>query len=705
MMAYHGFPVLQPDDVAERIPHGALVGFSGFTPAGVAKAVPAALARRARAMQAAGHPYQLRVLTGASTGTKLDDVLADAKAISWRAPYQSSARLRDQINAGEVNFVDMHLSHVPQYLMFGFFGKLDYAVIEATEVTPDGRVYLSTSIGASPAFLHEADNVVIELNRAQSRQVSEMADIVVPKSPPYRPALDLDHPLQRIGKPYVRIDPERVIGVVETDEPDESVEFPPVDPIGQSIANHVVEFLVGEVSKGRVPRDFLRLQSGVGNVANAVLRAMGEHPDIPNFTMYTEVFQASALELMRRGRLTGASTTALVLSRAELRELVEHIAFFSPRIVLRPQDISNNPAAVRQLGVIAMNTALEVDIFGHVNSTHVCGGQIMNGIGGSGDFARNAYLSIFMCPSSAKGGAVSTIVPMCTHVDHSEHSVKVLVTEHGLADLRGLAPRQRALAIINQCAHPAYRDYLRRYLREAGPGHIQHDLRHCFELHQNYLRQGTMLPADTTARFPESNPATAGPHLAIANACEQVVTRPMECRHRRQLDDGTLVVLRPIRPDDEAMMVGFHQSLSQETVQRRYFGLIRLDHRVRHERLTRICTPDPARELVLIAEHRDDQGSTEILGVARLNRTDAPDAGEFAVVVRDAWQGRGLGTTLLETLVEIAFREGVRRVVGTVLPENSRMLAVCRRLGFRLTCDASGGEVRTTLDLAVGKAA
>ena len=145
-----------------------------------------------------------------------------------------------------------------------------------------------------------------------------------------------------------------------------------------------------------------------------------------------------------------------------------------------------------------MNTALEVDIFGHVNSTHVCGNRMMNGIGGSGDFARNAYLSIFMCPSIAKDGAISTIVPMCTHVDHNEHSVQVVVTEQGLADLRGLAPHQRAQRIIDRCAHPGYRDYLYEYLNGSGPGHIRHDLSRCFELHQNLLLHGSMLPD----RFP-----------------------------------------------------------------------------------------------------------------------------------------------------------------------------------------------------------
>jgi succinate CoA transferase len=484
-----------------------MVSFSGFTPAGAAKAVPLALARRASELHAAGCPYQLRVLTGASTGC-LDDVLAEANVISWRAPYQSSATLRNQINQGEVDFVDMHLSHVPQYVLFGFFGKIDFAVIEATEVTRDGRVSLTTSIGASPAFLKAAEHVVIEVNRNQSREIADMADIIIPKSPPYRPAIDLDHPLQRIGKTYARVDPEKVIAVVETDKPDHSADFPEADDVSRAIAGHVVDFLASELASGRIPHEFLPLQCGVGNVANAVLTGIGESHDIPDFTMFTEVFQSSAFDLMMQGRILGASTCALVLSAEQIGELTKQINYFANRIVLRPQDISNNPAAVRQLGIIALNTALEVDIFGHVNSTHVCGQRIMNGIGGSGDFARNAYQSIFICPSVAKDGRISTIVPMCTHIDHNEHSVQVIVTEQGLADLRGLAPKQRALKIIDRCAHPNYRDYLHHYLRKANPNHIYHDLTRCFELHQNFLRHGSM--------FPDLNSRAKGAGIAIA---------------------------------------------------------------------------------------------------------------------------------------------------------------------------------------------
>jgi acetyl-CoA hydrolase len=497
MRSVHSFPRLSAEEAAGMIPDGAFVGFSGFTPAGAAKAVPRALGARARALHEKGLPFKVRVLTGASTGRQLDETLAQADAIAWRAPYQSSKTLRDQINRQQVEFVDMHLSHVPQVLTFGFFGKMDYAVVEATEVTGDGRVYLSTSIGASPTFLQAAEKVIIEINAFHSPRVSEMSDIVTLPPPPHREPIQIYDAMTRTGFPYVAIDPKKVVGVVEHDEPDDVAPFDEPTKTHNRIAEYVIEFLLNEMRADRIPAEFLPLQSGVGNVANAVLAGLGENPDIPPFTMYTEVFQDSCVELMERRRLLGASSTALTITKEKLERVYDHMDFFVPRIILRPQELTNHPGIIRRLGVITMNTALEVDLYGHANSTHVLGTQMMNGIGGSGDFTRNAYLSIYMCPSTSKGGALSTIVPMVTHVDHNEHSVQVVVTEQGLADLRGLGSMERAHAIIAKCAHPAYRDYLSRYLETSRMGHIRHDLSRAFELHQNFMASGAMLPGVT----------------------------------------------------------------------------------------------------------------------------------------------------------------------------------------------------------------
>ena len=499
----HSFPHMTAQEAAELIPDGAFVAFSGFTPAGAAKAVPRALSARARDLHAQGKPFRMRVITGASTGEDLDEALAQAEAISWRTPYQSSKTLRDQINTQRTQFVDMHLSSVPQTLAWGFFGKLDFAVVEATELTPDGRVYLTTSIGASPTFLQCAEKVIIEINRYHSQRLREMHDIITLAPPPHRGPVPLREPLEKVGWPYVGVDPRKIVAVVRHEEPDDVAPFDPVNASSRAIAERVVEFLLKEMAAKRIPKEFLPFQSGVGNVANAVLYGLGANPEIPPFTMYTEVYQDACVELMIEGRLVGASSTALTITPDKLQQIYEDMDFFIPRIVLRPQEITNHPGVIRRMGLITMNTALEVDIYGHANSTHVMGTKMMNGIGGSGDFTRNAYLSIYMTPSVQKNGKISSIVPMVTHVDHNEHSLQVVVTEQGLADLRGLGAMERARCIIDNCAHPAYRDYLHRYIETSPLGHERHDLSKCFELHRNLMETGQMMPDHDPKLFKE----------------------------------------------------------------------------------------------------------------------------------------------------------------------------------------------------------
>jgi acetyl-CoA hydrolase len=490
----HDYPQLNAQDVIALARNGDTVAFSGFSPAGGAKAVPRILAAHAEAEHSRGRDYSLRVMTGASAGDFIDNDLAKAKAIRWRAPYQGGKILRDQINRQEVQYVDMHLSHLAQTVSAGFFGHVDTAVVEATEITRDGRVYLSSSIGASPTWLACADKVIIEINQHHSHRLREMADIFIIPPPPRRSPINVHSPLTKIGWPYAQVNPDKVVGILETDEPDQVQALSGEDDLSRKIAEHVINFLLSERQANRIPKEFFPFQAGVGNTANAVLAGLGSHPDIPPFYMYSEVFQDAMLDLLAQGKLLGASATSLTVVPEKLRELTDNMDYFGERIVLRPQEISNHPGIIRRLGVIAMNTALEIDIYGNVNSSHVLGTQVMNGVGGSGEFTRNSHLSIFMTPSIAKQGRVSSVVPMTPHVDNNEHSVQIVVTEQGLADLRGLGPLERAEKIINSCAHPAYRPYLHDYLQQSPQGHIKHDLSRCFELHRNFLVSGSMLP-------------------------------------------------------------------------------------------------------------------------------------------------------------------------------------------------------------------
>jgi len=285
------------------------------------------------------------------------------------------------------------------------------------------------------------------------------------------------------------------VAVVETDAPDRSSPFRPPDEASRRIAGHLLEFLEHEVQQHRLPERLLPLQSGVGNIANAVLLGLEEGP-FEGLTAYTEVIQDGMLDLMATGKLTSASATAFSLSPEGLEGLRANFDRFRDRLVLRSQEISNHPEVIRRLGCLAMNGMIEADIYGNVNSTHIMGTRIQNGIGGSGDFARNSYLSFFMSPSVIKGGTISTIVPMVSHVDHTEHDTHVIVTEQGLADLRGLSPKQRARLIIERCAHPDFKplltDYFERALRSPSGKHTPHLLDEALAFHVRYLGQGTM---------------------------------------------------------------------------------------------------------------------------------------------------------------------------------------------------------------------
>jgi len=490
------FPLLSAEEAAALVEHGQTVGFSGFTPAGAPKAIPSAIAARAVAEHQAGREFQIGVLTGASTGVSLDGALAKADAISFRTPYQTDAALRARINAGKTRFFDMHLSLVPQVTRYGFLGPVHWAVVEASDLTAGGGIVLTSAVGSAPTFCHKAAKILIELNHRHPPTLLGMHDIYEPADPPHRREIPIYTVSDRIGSPVIKVDPSRIAGVVETEADDEARGFSESTPLTEKIGQNVAEFLAAEIVAGRVPKCFLPIQSGVGDIANSVLGALGNHPGIPAFNIYTEVIQDSAIRLMQSERVKFASSCSLTVSRAMLREVYDNLEWFRPRILLRPQEISNNPEIIRRLGVISINTAIEVDIFGNVNSTHVMGRLLMNGIGGSGDFTRSAYLSVFTCPSTAKGGKISTIVPLVSHMDHSEHSVQIVATEHGIADLRGRSPYERATLIIHNCAHPDFRDELQGYLEMVEGGHTPQTLTAAFKLHEQYLKTGDMRGVD-----------------------------------------------------------------------------------------------------------------------------------------------------------------------------------------------------------------
>jgi len=400
--------------------------------------------------------------------------------------------MRNEVNNRGVHYFDLHLSELPQYLRYGFLQKPKWAVLEVCDITDDGKVYVTSGVGIAPTIAHLADHIIIELNKYHPKELAGIHDIYEPADPPCRCEIPVYKPSDRIGVPYIQIDPKKVVGIVETNLENEVGAFTPTDEVTEQIGKNVAEFLSQEMKAGRIPAGFLPVQSGVGNVANAVLGAMGANEDIPPFEIYTEVIQDSVITLMKEGNIRFASGCSLTLSTPALEEVYHNLSEFKKKIVLRPQEISNSPEIARRLGLISINTALEADIFGNINSTHVLGTKMMNGIGGSGDFCRNSFLSIFTAPSTAKGGKISAIVPMVSHVDHSEHSVKILITEHGIADLRGKSPIQRAEAIINNCVDPQYKDLLNEYLQLGQKGHTPQNMAAALAFHNTFNKTGDM---------------------------------------------------------------------------------------------------------------------------------------------------------------------------------------------------------------------
>ncbi|QRG08077.1 acetyl-CoA hydrolase/transferase family protein [Xanthobacter dioxanivorans] len=485
--------IVSAEEAAGHIQNGMIVGMSGFTRAGEAKAVPLALAARAKKAHEAGEELKITLITGASLGNDLDKQMAEAHLLSRRIPFQSDPALRKAINAGEVMFVDQHLSETVEHLRTNQLGPVDVAVIEAVGITAQGGIIPTTSVGNSATFAILAKKVIVEINLTQPAELEGLHDIYIPTRRPFREPIPVVAPESRAGLPFIPIPPEKITAIVVTEKLDSASTVLPPDAETAAIASHLMEFLKHEVKIGRLTNRLQPLQAGIGTIANAVMHGFIDSP-FGDLTMYSEVLQDSTFDLFDAGKLNFASGSSITLSQAKYHDVMPRIGDYKSRLILRPQEISNHPEIIRRLGIIGINTALEFDIYGNVNSTHVGGTHMMNGIGGSGDFARNAYLSVFVTKSIAKGGAISSVVPMVSHVDHTEHDVDILVTEVGLADLRELAPRERARVIIANCVHPLYRDALEDYFDRASArgGHTPHLIEEALSWHVRARETGSM---------------------------------------------------------------------------------------------------------------------------------------------------------------------------------------------------------------------
>jgi acetyl-CoA hydrolase len=499
--------VMSPEQTIEFFKPGMNLGWSGFTPAGYPKVVPIALADHVEKNNLQGK-MKFNLFIGASVGAETEDRWAALDMIDRRWPYQTGKNIAAGINAGRIRMGDKHLSLFAQDLGYGFYtkdtesGRLDLAIIEVSAIKEDGSLVPTSSCGVIPEILMICDRVILEVNTGQP-SFEGIHDLLTPLTPPNRQILGITHAGERIGSTSIPCDPSKVIAVVESKLRDQGRAFAEQDDTSEAIAGHIIDFFTQEVKAGRLPKNLLPIQSGVGSIANAVIGGLAKGP-FSNLTVYTEVLQDTMLDLFDSGKLDAASSCSLSLSASPgFPRFFENMDKYFDKITLRPLSISNAPEPIRRLGCIAMNTPVEIDIYAHANSTLVGGTRMINGLGGSGDFLRNGYLKMMHTPSSRPSktdpNGISCVVPHCSHIDHTEHDLDCVITEQGLADLRGLAPKERARKIIEKCAHPDYKAQLTEYLDIAEKDCLARKVGHepqlwdrAFKMHLNLERNGTM---------------------------------------------------------------------------------------------------------------------------------------------------------------------------------------------------------------------
>ena len=473
-------------EAATLIQNGMTVAVGGYTSSGYPKVIAQELVQRKRN----GEPLQIRLLSGANDGP-LDTLFAEEEMLSWRAPMIESKVLAKQVNAGKVHYVEQKMNKMPQLIQDGVFGKINVAVVEALRITKEGHLIPTSSIGMNSHLLEEADAIIVEINTAQPITLDGMHDVFLPGSPPNRQAIPLTAVDQKIGLPYVKVDRNKIRYIVHSDVLDTPAPLGESKEQNKQIAANLLQFLTTEeMSKKPLPP----FQTGFGNLVHEIVTAMSQS-QLNDITFFCGGLQEAHMELIAAGRVKAASTGSIQMTPRVITLLEENPELFRKKVIIRNGDITNHGEPISRLGLICLNSGLEMDIYGNVNSSHISGTKVLNGIGGGANFAENAGLSIFLIGAESKGGKISNIVPFVTHQDISEHDIDVVITENGVADLRGKDDIQRAREIIAHCASPNYKDaltdYLDRAISECG-GHHPHLLAEAFLWHIRLKEIGTM---------------------------------------------------------------------------------------------------------------------------------------------------------------------------------------------------------------------
>jgi len=473
-------------NASEAIMDGMTVAMSGYAMAGYPKAIPEELVRHKNE----GKNLAINLITGANVPW-LDELLGAAEMIKGRVPMCASKVLSSQVNSNKVRYIEQQMCRMPRLLRSRVLGNIDVVVVEALAVTEEGLIP-TTSAGFISYLLEAANEIIVEINSAQPEILLGMHDIYIPKPPPDTEPIPLTSCRDRIGLTFIPFDISKIKYIVETDIPENEVQ-PTTYPLeSRKTAENLFSFLEKEYrtkSGGLIPP----IQLGFGNIADAVADLL-QTSEFTNLQFFCGGISENILKLLQSGKATGISTGGIPMNE-NVGKLLEQIPDVREKLILRNGDMINNAEIIGRLGIIALTTGIETDIFGNVNSSHIGGNNVVNGIGGGANFAQNAGLSVLLISSLSKCGAISNIVPMVSHLDICEHDIDVVITENGYADIRGLDDIQRAEAIISNCAAVDYKHHLLDYLQASKKlgGHHPQNPQMAFAWYTRLKETGAML--------------------------------------------------------------------------------------------------------------------------------------------------------------------------------------------------------------------
>ncbi|OSM04352.1 GNAT family N-acetyltransferase [Magnetofaba australis] len=526
---------------------------------------------------------------------------------------------REAVCSGHADYTPCFLSEIPSLFYDGVL-PIDVAFVMVSPPDPYGYCSLGVGVDIAVAAVRTADFVIAQIN---------------PNMP------------RTFGQSFIHVN--EIDAAMEIEAPVPQLMPAVMDDVTQRIGRYVSLLI----------NDGACLQMGIGKIPDAVLANLTKHNDLG---IHTEMFSDGVIDLFMNGNINnsrksvhrGKIVTSFAMGSQKLYDFVHE----NPHVEFHPSEYVNNPAVIRKNDHhVSINSAIEVDLTGQVVSDSV-GTRFYSGIGGQVDFIRGASLSrggrpIIALPSTAMNGAVSKIVPFITEgsgVVTSRGDVHYVVTEYGIATLRGKSVRERALELI-QVAHPDFRDWLLERVRE---------------------------------------------HFYVPHYQDE---QPSKIKDMGDLDMVRLNVkgnkdyfLRPLRPADERLIQEFFYSHTPETLQQRY--------RYTPEQLSR----EKAHALVSVDQSRDPalcvvtrSGPNEIIqAVGRYYYLEEDQSGEVAFVTHETKRGQGLGGILLEHLKEIAQKRGLKKLVAYVRSDNAPMLHVLEKSGFKAKRTEDPMEVTLT---------